>query len=66
MYLLHLFQGREEKGQCDLLCGAPLDDLPISPIGLIMLVYVDVLFTCVEYGFNFLESWSYSKNGCRI
>ena len=29
-------------------------------IGL-MLVYVDVLFTCGECGFNSLGSWSYSK-----
>ena len=29
-------------------------------IGL-MLVYVDVLCTCGEFGFNFLGSWSYSK-----
>ena len=27
----------------------------------LMLVYVDVLFTCCECGFNFLESWSFSK-----
>ena len=29
-------------------------------IGL-MLVYVDVLFTCGKCGFNSLESWSYFK-----
>ena len=29
-------------------------------IGL-MLVYVDILFTCGVCGFNSLESWSYSK-----
>ena len=29
-------------------------------IGL-MLVSVDVLSTCGEFGFNFLGSWSYSK-----
>ena len=29
-------------------------------IGL-MLVYVDVLCTCSDFGFNFLDSWSYSK-----
>ena len=29
-------------------------------IGL-MLVYVDVLFTCCECGYNSLGSWSYSK-----
>ena len=27
----------------------------------LMLVYVDVLFTCGECGFNSLGSWSYSK-----
>ena len=27
----------------------------------LMLVYVDFLFTCGECGFNFLESWSFSK-----
>ena len=26
MYLLDLFEGRGEKGQCDLVCGASLDD----------------------------------------
>ena len=29
-------------------------------IGL-MQVYADVLFTCGECGFNFLEIWSFSK-----
>ena len=27
----------------------------------LMLVYVDVLFTCSECGFNSLGSWSYCK-----
>ena len=26
VYLLDLFEGRGEKGQCDLVCGVPLDD----------------------------------------
>ena len=26
MYLLDSFEGRGEKGQCDLVCGALLDD----------------------------------------
>ena len=26
MYLFDLFEGREEKGHCNLVCGAPLDD----------------------------------------
>ena len=34
VHLLDLLEGRREKGQCDLVCGAPLDEL--------MLVYVDV------------------------
>ena len=25
VYLLDLFEGRCEKGQCDLVCGSPLD-----------------------------------------
>ena len=36
------------------MCGAPLDDW-------LMLVHVDVLFTCGECGFNSLGSWSYLK-----
>ena len=51
VYLLDLFEGRWEKGQCDLVCGVLLDDWA-------MLVYVDVLFMC---SFNSLGSWSYSK-----
>ena len=53
MYLLDLFDGRWEKGQCDLVCGVLLDDWSI-------LVYVDVLFTCGECSFNSLGSWPYS------
>ena len=26
VYLLDLFEGKGEKGQCDLVCGAPSDD----------------------------------------
>ena len=26
VYLLDLFEGRGEKEQCELVCGAPLDD----------------------------------------
>ena len=54
LYLLYLFKGRSEKGQCDLVCGVPLDDLAI-------LVYVDVLFTCRKCSFYSLGSWPYSK-----
>ena len=54
MYLLHLFEGRWEKGHCDLVCGVLLDDWA-------MLLYVDVLFTYDECSFNSLGSWSYSN-----
>ena len=40
VYLLDLFMRMGEKGQCDLVCGAPLNDWAM------MLVYVDVLCTC--------------------
>ena len=53
-YLLYLFEGRWEKGQCDLVRGKLLDDWA-------MLVYVDVLFTCGECSFNSLGSWSNPK-----
>ena len=36
------------------VCGAPLDDWANSG-------YDDVLFTCREFGFSSLGSWSYSK-----
>ena len=54
MYLLDSLEKRGEKRQCDLVCGALLDDWAL-------LVYVDVLFTCGECSFNSLGSWSYSK-----
>ena len=54
VYLLDLFEGMWEKGQCDLVCVVLLDDWA-------MLVYIDVSFTCGEPSFNSLESWSYSK-----
>ena len=54
VYLLDLFEGRQEKGQHDLVCAVLLDDWA-------MLVFVDVLFTCDECSFNYLGSWSYSK-----
>ena len=54
VYLLDLFEERWEKRQCDLVCEVPLD-------GWAILVYVDVFFTCGESSFNFLGSWSYSK-----
>ena len=54
MYLLDLFDRRGEKGQCDLVCGALLDDWAV-------LVYVDVLFTFSECSFNSLGKWSYSR-----
>ena len=37
------------------MCGAPVDDWEK------MLVYVDVLFMCGECVFDFLGSWSFSK-----
>ena len=54
MYLQDLFEGRGEKGQCDLVCRALLGDW-------VMLVYDDVLFTCGECSFKSLGSWSYFK-----
>ena len=54
MYLLDSFEGRREKGQCDLVSVAPSDDWT-------MLVYVGVLFTFGECSFNSLGSCSYSK-----
>ena len=59
VYLLDLFEGRWEKGQCDLVCRVLLDDWAI-------LVYVDVLFTYDKCSFSFLVSLSYSKEWVRI
>ena len=42
------------NGQCDLVCGAPLNDWAKAS-------YVDAIFTCGESGFNFGGSWSFSK-----
>ena len=50
MYLLDLFEGTWEKGQCDLECRVLLDDWA-------MLVYIDVLFTCDKCSFNSLGSF---------
>ena len=36
------------------VCGAPLDDWANGG-------YVDVFFTCGEYGFSYFGSWSYSE-----
>ena len=55
MYLLDLFVGRGERGQCG---GTPLDDWANGG-------YVDVLLTCGEFGFSSLGSWSYSKEWVR-
>ena len=49
-----LFEGSREKVQCDLECGAPLDDSANSG-------NVDVLFTCGECGFSYFGSWSCSE-----
>ena len=49
-----LFEGSEEKVQCDLECGAPLDDLANGG-------NADVLFTCCECGFSSFGSWSCSE-----
>ena len=54
VYLLDLFEGRWEKGQCDLVCRVPLHDWA-------MLVYVDVLITCDKCSFNSLGSLSDSE-----
>ena len=59
VYLLDLFEGRWGNGWCDLVCVVHLDDMA-------MLLYVDVLFTCGECSFNYLGSWSYSKERCGI
>ena len=50
----NLFEGKGEKGQCDLVCGVPLDDWADGG-------YVDVLFTCDECGFSSLGNWSCSE-----
>ena len=52
VYLQDSFEGRGEKWQYDLVCGAPLDD---------WFMRVDVLITCSECGFNYLGSWLYYK-----
>ena len=43
-----------EKGRCDLVCGALVDDW-------LMLVYDDVLFMCGECVFIFWRSLSFYK-----
>ena len=57
LYLLGLFQGRGEKGQCDLVCGASLGDWANGG-------YVDVLFTCGECGFSYFGP--VLRSGCGI
>ena len=56
MYLLDLFEGSGEKGQCDLVCEASLDDWANGG-------YADVLLmlTCGECGFSSFGSWSCSE-----
>ena len=54
VYLLDLFGGKGEKGQCDLVCGAPSGDWVNGG-------YIDVLFTCSECGFSSFGSWTYSE-----
>ena len=56
LYLLNLFEGRGEKGLCDLVCvcGVPMDDWTNGG-------YVDVLFTCGECRFSSFGSWSCSE-----
>ena len=51
LYLLDLFGGME-KDSCDLMCGAPLSDRANSDF----VYYVDVFFTCGEYGVSFKGS----------
>ena len=46
-----LYEGTLEKGQCDLVCGAPLDDWANGG-------YVYELFTCGEHTFTFFRNWS--------
>ena len=60
-YLLDLFEGRREKGQCNLVCGAPLDDCPNA--GLCMLMSHSLVVTVV------LFLWRVGlilRNGCGI
>ena len=54
VYLPDQFEGRGEKEQFDLVCGAPLNDWANAS-------YVNVLFTCGEGSFNSLESWCCSE-----
>ena len=54
MYLLDLLEGRGEKGQCDLVCGALLDNWCNGG-------YVHALFTCGKCGFSSFGSWSCSE-----
>ena len=54
VYLLDLFEGKGEKGQCDLVYGAPSGDWAKGG-------YIDVLFTCSECGFSSFGSWTYSE-----
>ena len=55
VYHLYLLEGRGKKGQCDLVCGAPLDDCANAGLCTLM------TYSHGECGFNSLESWSYSK-----
>ena len=59
MYLLGLFEGTWEKGQCDLVCVALLDDWA-------MLVYVDVLSRVVSVVLTLWGVGSILRNGCGI
>ena len=51
VHLQDLFEGRGEKGWCDLVCGVPLDDWANGG-------YLDVLFTCGECSFSSFGIWS--------
>ena len=52
VYLLELFQGRGEKGQCDLMC---VESFWANG------GYVDVLFNFGKCCFSSFESWSCSE-----
>ena len=43
VYLLDLFEGKREKGQCDLVCWASLDDWANASF------YIDVAFMLMSY-----------------
>ena len=59
VYLLGLFEGRGEKGQCDLVCGAPLDGW--ANAGLCMLICYSCVVSVTLWGVGPIL-----RNGCGI